>query len=336
MNMLCTRKSLALAMLLLPVFSINLFAQNNCPADAPAGYTVERSGSNCYLVFTWPANEMPQLACGTPGSPAPGSTTVKGKLIDMTLNGSTVVYANGNNCNGGPFGFVYHPTLANSYRTINSYCTIADAPSTTFVCNRTGGSNFSCTMNNFSPPLPVELTSFAAASVGDGVTLKWETASETNNSHFEIERSGDGKIFEYIGDVAGNGTTSENSFYKFHDAAPMKGHNYYRLKQVDFDGSNEFTNVLQFTNLALGDIVVVPNPVSDNSNFSIESDQAGQLQLTVFDVFGRRVLSTVFFAEKGNNQFPLETGKLASGSYSVLAELDNRQVFTTRFVKAGN
>ena len=58
-----------------------IFTQNNCPADAPDGFSVEESGSNCYIIFTWPKDEMPELGCGSPGSPAAGSTSFTGTLI---------------------------------------------------------------------------------------------------------------------------------------------------------------------------------------------------------------------------------------------------------------
>ena len=85
-------------------------------------------------------------------------------------------------------------------------------------------------MNNIQ--LPVELINFKAALIENVININWITASETNNSHFEIERSSDGIEFSRIGTIAGHGTTIEVQTYEFMDIIPQKGVNYYRLKQV--------------------------------------------------------------------------------------------------------
>jgi hypothetical protein len=92
-------------------------------------------------------------------------------------------------------------------------------------------------------PLPVQLIFFKAQLDGNSVVLHWQTASEINNSHFEIERSIDLQNFENIGEVAGNGTTSEVNDYTFKDLRPHSGLSYYRLRQVDFDGSYAYSTL---------------------------------------------------------------------------------------------
>ena len=67
--------------------------------------------------------------------------------------------------------------------------------------------------------------------------LTWQTASELNNAGFEVERSADAKQWEVLGFVNGHGTTMEANDYKYLDAQPMRGMNYYRLSQTDFDGN---------------------------------------------------------------------------------------------------
>ncbi|MCU0432714.1 MAG: hypothetical protein MUC87_04605 [Bacteroidia bacterium] len=89
--------------------------------------------------------------------------------------------------------------------------------------------------------LPVEFTSFTADLYQNRPLLRWETASETNNARFEIERSADGEIFARIGTVAGAGTTSQPQQYSYFDAAAPEGIVYYRLKQVDFNGDYEYS-----------------------------------------------------------------------------------------------
>ena len=95
------------------------------------------------------------------------------------------------------------------------------------------------------------------------VILRWETASEEDNSHFVVERSADGNSFEAIGTVAGNGTTSEINHYSLVDKDPYYGYNYYRLKQVDFDGDYEYSQIetVIISSQDVPDVIIYPNPV---------------------------------------------------------------------------
>ncbi len=84
--------------------------------------------------------------------------------------------------------------------------------------------------------LPVQLVSFTAERVGNTSLLQWETASEENNDYFLIERINENGYFVPLGTVDGHGTTSTYNFYSFYDENPLPGTNYYRLRQVDFNG----------------------------------------------------------------------------------------------------
>jgi|GEM_PF-1569385 len=87
--------------------------------------------------------------------------------------------------------------------------------------------------------LPVQLLEFSAIADNDQVIINWRTATESNNDYFTIERSGDGREFEPIGEVTGNGTTNNVSVYEYVDERPLYGTSYYRLKQTDFDDASE-------------------------------------------------------------------------------------------------
>ena len=94
--------------------------------------------------------------------------------------------------------------------------------------------------------IPVELTSFTASTVDGNVVLNWITATELNNAGFQIERRKTTderrEDWESIGFVNGNGTSTETHTYSFADESPVAGKSYYRLKQIDFDGSFEYSN----------------------------------------------------------------------------------------------
>jgi hypothetical protein len=118
-------------------------------------------------------------------------------------------------------------------------------------------------------PLPVELITFAASKQPDyTVLLKWQTANEINNAHFEVERSDDAIQFSKIATVDGNGTTSTLSNYQHVDnesAIILQSNKnlYYRLKQVDVDGSYTYSQIVTvFDNTRVSDISVYPNPAN--------------------------------------------------------------------------
>ena len=95
--------------------------------------------------------------------------------------------------------------------------------------------------------LPVELTKFAGSVVEESYLLYWQTSSELNNEKFEIEESLDGRTFQKIGEVKGNGTSSEQHDYHFKVENPKEGISYYQLKQVDFDGGFEHSNIINLS-----------------------------------------------------------------------------------------
>ncbi len=114
--------------------------------------------------------------------------------------------------------------------------------------------------------LPVELVDFSARKNDNAINLHWRTASELNNEGFQIEHSADGAIWSNIGFVAGHGTSHEEQSYNYTDQRPLTGMNYYRLKQMDFDGNNEYSPIrsVYFEKESQSGISVFPNPVSNS------------------------------------------------------------------------
>ncbi|TGE23828.1 T9SS type A sorting domain-containing protein [Hymenobacter aquaticus] len=112
-------------------------------------------------------------------------------------------------------------------------------------------------------PLPVELVAFSASRQSNTVQLKWTTASETNSNRFEVQRSADGQSFATINTVAGAGTTTTATNYLSVDAAPLAGTSYYRLRQIDTDGSVSYSPV-RVVGAVLA--MVYPSPTYDLLN----------------------------------------------------------------------
>jgi hypothetical protein len=158
--------------------------------------------------------------------------------------------------------------------------------------------------------LPVELLYFYGEKQGEDVQLSWQTATELNNSHFDVEWSKDGVNFEKIGEVAGAGTTNDIQFYDFLHTTPVDGQNYYRLRQVDFDGKFEFTNIIQvvFDGASRTTINVFPNPATDY--LKIESSESSLMQM--FDIQGR-----LFVEQQISTYENIDISQLPSGTYFV-------------------
>lgn len=110
--------------------------------------------------------------------------------------------------------------------------------------------------------LPVELVFFRGNTDNESVLLNWQTASEKDNAYFQVEHSPDGINFTALGEVSGMGTSVVLNNYSFRHLKPAKGENYYRLKQVDFDGTYAYSDIVR---IAIGrniDVEVYPNPTT--------------------------------------------------------------------------
>lgn len=117
-------------------------------------------------------------------------------------------------------------------------------------------------------PLPVSMTMFEAVKGKNEVNLIWQTVSETNNKVFEIEKSTDGENFTTIKTVAGAGNSTSTIDYKTEDFHPVNGYNYYRLKQIDFDGQYEYSKV-SVVDFKLSNIYLFPNMLDQGEIFNL-------------------------------------------------------------------
>ena len=135
--------------------------------------------------------------------------------------------------------------------------------------------------------LPVELLAFNAIANEQNVLLQWQTASEENNSGFEVQRSKDAQNWEVLDFVKGYGTTIEIQNYKWLDKTPLSGTSYYQLKQIDTDGTYEYSEVIVVDmKLKQNDLEVSPNPTTDFLSYQVANmDDVRSVQL--FDVYGK-------------------------------------------------
>lgn len=146
--------------------------------------------------------------------------------------------------------------------------------------------------------VPVELVSFSAEVFGGDVNLSWITATELNNYGFQVERRNAESIdWVNVGFVNGNGSTTETSYYSFSDNSLTVGKYYYRLKQLDFGGSFEYSNEVEVTILeVLNDFTLnqnYPNPFNPSTRISFSIPQNSFVTLKVFDVLGNEIETLV-------------------------------------------
>lgn len=162
-------------------------------------------------------------------------------------------------------------------------------------------------VNTTAAALPVELSKFEVHTRQRDILLTWQTDSEQNNDGFEIERSADGSDWEMIGFVEGNGTTSNASEYFFLDEKPMLGENYYRLRQVDFDGRFDYSmvKVVQFNNEeAAGKLTVAPNPARPGQALTISGAARDATEIRLLDLNGKQI-KALALNEAGASVFDL-------------------------------
>ncbi len=117
-------------------------------------------------------------------------------------------------------------------------------------------------VNSITSPLPVTLVYFTAQAEGGEVVLSWETATETNNDYFVIERSADGVSWKDLTRVTGQGNSGRSADYTSDDEAPLRGESFYRLRQVDLDGRVTYSPVVA-VNIGTVTLSIYPNPAVD-------------------------------------------------------------------------
>ncbi|MAT52834.1 MAG: hypothetical protein CMN32_00020 [Saprospirales bacterium] len=146
--------------------------------------------------------------------------------------------------------------------------------------------NFS--VNTDAMILPVELSAFETRLLPEGVKLFWTTASESANAGFQVERSIDAMNWTELTFVQGKGTTTEEQFYQWLDSRPLPGVNYYRLRQVDDDGSYSFSPTRMVHLPTDGTLTMYPNPVASGGPLYIDvPERVGQTELYIYSADGK-------------------------------------------------
>jgi len=183
---------------------------------------------------------------------------------------------------------------------------------------RAGGFDMDIYTGLIPPIVPVELISFTHRIVNGKVILDWVTATELNNLGFEIQRSTDNNIFVTVGFVEGNGNSTSNKYYSFTDENII-GKVFYRLKQVDYDGSYNYSQIIEVDGVNVTTIQLeqnYPNPFNPATTIKYQLGNDSFVNLKVFNVLGEEVAELVNkFQKAGNHQLTFNAENLPSGMY---------------------
>lgn len=177
--------------------------------------------------------------------------------------------------------------------------------------------------------LPVELAFINASIDQCKAILEWATASELNNNYFEEQRSSDSFNWEAIGTVDGNGNSNQWIDYQFVDENILSGINYYRLKQVDYDGTVDYYKIISVdANVCSNTTVkVFPLPAQNILNVNLSYKDFEEAQLSIIDASGKRI-RTISNVDATNQ---INLSNIPNGSYFLQINSNNNHIRTYKF-----
>ncbi len=280
------------------------------------------TSSNVTLYFTATEFNNLKIAClATPYA----FTNVNELIVSKFPNGSNNTYTLPNTIGGTLILPSASGLDANGYY----YITIPVSTFSTFYIHSFG---------NVPTVLPVELVYFEAKCETDKIKLEWQTATEKNNHHFEIERSANAIDFETILTApTQNGNSNQLQDYLVYDNNPKNSTLYYRLKQVDNDGQFSYSkittvdcNVSEKHNTV---VAVYPNPTADVLTVAMNHFEEGKAWIKIFDISTNLILQNEINLTHGNNLYDIAVSNLSAGMYLIEISNNDRIVFRNKIVK---
>jgi hypothetical protein len=211
-----------------------------------------------------------------------GTGSINGDPIHVYLNTTT---GTGCNCEGEQF--IGTTVVAGGAWTLVHGLGLSNAQAGNLTATETTALGSTSDFSNCLVPLPVTIISFTAQKLNDHTAvLEWQTGNEKNNDYFIIERSSDGINFESIGTIKGAGSSTNFLSYSFTDENPFQDINYYRLKQVDFNGQSE-NSVIRIVNFGASALALVSNGL--DYYITVSSNENIQVNYTIYSAEGREV-----------------------------------------------
>ena len=169
--------------------------------------------------------------------------------------------------------------------------------------------------------LPIELTSFTATCDGKSALVEWTTATERNNDYFILERSDNAIEFTEITRVAGAGNSIEQLNYSYTDYGVHGGDNYYRLVQVDYDGTRTMTDIVVANCVEMAtddpDVLAYPNPFNDDITVVLDNFGNRPARIEVYDVLGKLIMYKKVDSPQNSYEMMLHLGNLPPAAYNI-------------------
>ncbi|MEQ8809227.1 MAG: T9SS type A sorting domain-containing protein, partial [Imperialibacter sp.] len=215
-----------------------------------------------------------------------GTVTLNGGSVESTGDGVVIE-------SGAVLNLANGSSIVASTGVINSGSINADGSGNS-ISGGVSGSGYvdpdlgDCSVSCSDGALPIEMLFFNGIENGSSSKLRWATGSELNNHFFEVYKSYDGVNFSKIGKVEGNGTTTERKDYKFEDEGFSRS-SYYRLKQIDFDGTFEYSKTIRVTKHQNTNSFFWPNPLLKGDQFTLATGSRNQVTIAISDLNGKSI-----------------------------------------------
>jgi hypothetical protein len=293
----------------------------NCPYgynyNAVINYSVTFTGSNIpSSLYTLQGN----LTCGS-----------QSLFYDLPNNGGIGSYTTSSN--------PYISSDGNNIYTTHPNCRAANPSnlncnSVSIQINGPGITNQTINCST-AVPLPIQLVYFSGSSLANGITLNWQTLTEKNNERFEIEKSVNGINWQVLENIAGSGTSVQLKNYSFLDLKALNGVNYYRLKQIDFDGQFKYSEIIYVFHSFEKPFcsVVWPNPFHSKFNFEIQASEPGKAVYRLFNELGIITQEKSLSYYKGKSEIEITIDDDRKGFYLLEIIFDDENKVHRKILK---
>jgi len=318
-------------------FAFSLYLYN--PAPHPGGIYDNCLNNGGPGVWMWTASGFPQMqfnyknnSVGTPSGALPYATWLR--VVCLRASGTLKIYINGALKASATEG-----TLAPAYPIPGYFGTMQYSGYTPPPYNGLNGKidefriyNRALTAQEIIDlyVLPIKLNNFTAIKTNDDILLQWQTATEQNCKHFNVQRSTDGSSFTTIGQVAATGNTSVPTDYHFTDqtAKNISGFKtvFYRLETVDIDANKTYSPVVSIKlDNAQNGLVILQSPTVNDLRLQVSSAEKKNSTFIITDAQGRQLLTRQILLNNGNNAIAIPLNGLARGLYFVTMITDDQK-----------
>jgi hypothetical protein len=183
-------------------------------------------------------------------------------------------------------------------------------------------------------PLPIELIHFKGAPYNTYVKLEWATMTETNNKLFIIERSEDADNFEQIGLLNGAGNSQTLKKYNFFDKKSLNEVVYYRLKQIDFDNSFEYSGIIAVKIKLNNEIKTYPNPAQNQITIEFNTTRFDEeLMVNIMDLTGKKIKNITIKTAQNISTYNIDLSSIQQGFYFFQVIQQSGEIFQTKIIK---